>query len=212
MRTLFFVVCGLLSFAWWSAEAAVLQVNGSGILTGALRVDVGGDLFDVTFIDGACTSVFDGCNEDSDFDETSSSRALLMGQSLAEQVFIDSSLGLFDSEPSKTLGCEGTTFGFCFARIPHQVLSGVVRRAINVKNLTGLGGTQVFGGTFGSGLTSTSATFARFTPTVVPIPTALPLFGSTLFALTFFGYWLQKAAGVAGQHDGQRRSMTSIQG
>ena len=40
----------------------VLLVNGSGVLTGAHNVQVGGTLYDVMFVDGTCVDVFGGCD------------------------------------------------------------------------------------------------------------------------------------------------------
>ena len=45
-----------------SAQAANLSVNGSGLLTGANNVNVGGILYNVIFVDGSCIGLFDGCD------------------------------------------------------------------------------------------------------------------------------------------------------
>jgi hypothetical protein len=50
-----------------AAAAPTLQINGSGLLTGALNVDVGGTLSDVQFLEGPCFSLFNSCGV-SDFD------------------------------------------------------------------------------------------------------------------------------------------------
>ena len=54
------VVCTF-ALASQASTAAILQVNSFGILTGATEVDVGGTLYDVTFADGSCNSLFNGC-------------------------------------------------------------------------------------------------------------------------------------------------------
>jgi hypothetical protein len=50
----------------WAPHAAmatpVLQVNGSGILTGVDDVVVGGSDYNVSFADGTCASVFVVCD------------------------------------------------------------------------------------------------------------------------------------------------------
>lgn len=182
------VALGILMFAGiavggvapYAAYAATLQVNAAGVLTGALKVDVEGDLFDIVFVDGSCASVFSGCDTASDLDVTSSSRAVVIGAALRDQVFIDGALGAFDSDPTRTLGCSTTTFGFCQTLIPTEILSGVLRRAIFVKNEVGVGGTQVFGNTFGVDFSRGDITFARLTPSAVPLPPALPLMAAAL--------------------------------
>lgn len=180
--------CGL---AAWPAQAAMLQVNPSGVLTGALGVNVEGSLFDVRFVDGTCVSAFDGCNSLSDFDETSSSQALKLGQAMRDQVFVDDPLGDFDTDPSKTLGCESTSFGFCRAYIPYGIQAGVLRSAITVKNNVGVGGTQVSGGTIGSGFGGDSVTFARVSPSVVPAP---PAAAALLTAIGVFAWASRRRA------------------
>ncbi len=52
-----------------TANAVVLNVS-DGQFLGATGVDVGGTLYDVTFVDGTCITLFDGCNEIADFDFT----------------------------------------------------------------------------------------------------------------------------------------------
>lgn len=152
------------------ASAVVLQVNPQGVLTGANQVNVAGEFFDVRFVDGTCQSVFSGCNEDSDFDETSSSRLLTIVQSIQQQVFFDSSAGAFDSDPTKTLGCEDGTLGICVIRFPHQVQSGANRRAVYIQVNSGPNNDIVSGGVFGATYTSDFSTFARINPSTVPVP------------------------------------------
>lgn len=83
----------------------VLDVDANGQLLGASNVEVSGALYDVTFVDGTCTSVFNGCDDQADFVFTSSASAFAASQALLDDVFIDSALGMFDSEPSLTLLC-----------------------------------------------------------------------------------------------------------
>ena len=89
-----------------SAHHAILIVNGSGILTGATGVNVNGTLYDVTFVDGSCVSLFDGCDSVSDFDFSSADDAGDASQALLNQVFLDGPDGNFDSAPQElTFGC-----------------------------------------------------------------------------------------------------------
>lgn len=83
--------------------APTLTVIG-GILTGAERVDVNGTLYDVSFQDGSCISLFSGCDA-SKFAFSSSSQTLLASQALIDQVFLNGPLGAFDATPTLTRGC-----------------------------------------------------------------------------------------------------------
>ena len=108
-------------FLPWAANAALLQVNGSGQLTGATGVDVGGVSYDVSFIDGTCTSVYGSCM-DSSFTFNSSAQGLLAATALLDQVFVNSPLGAFHDNPSLTFGCTGP--GECYALVPYYSFSG----------------------------------------------------------------------------------------
>lgn len=88
------------------AGAATLVIDGTGQLTGATGVDVGGTLYDVTFRDGTCIALFDQCDQASDFTFTTSGDARAASHALLDQVFLDGPLGNFDSRPSLTQGCE----------------------------------------------------------------------------------------------------------
>lgn len=96
-------VVTILCLAPLMAQAsAVLQVNSAGKLTGALDVAINGFLYDVTFVDGSCNSVFNNCQS---MVFTSPEEATLARNALLDQVFIDGPLGQFDSVSNKTLGC-----------------------------------------------------------------------------------------------------------
>jgi hypothetical protein len=108
-----FLVSGLLAIAGLcflllissSASAATLNVVG-GQLLGASGVNVGGNLYDVEFLDGSCIALFDGCDSASDFTFNTSAEAVLASQSLLDQVFVDGVLGNFDTTPDLTVGIE----------------------------------------------------------------------------------------------------------
>lgn len=86
------------------ASSATLNLAG-GQLLGASNVDVGGTLYDVEFVDETCVVLFDGCDSEEDFEFQSEDDALLASQALMEQVFVDSELGLFDTDPELAAGC-----------------------------------------------------------------------------------------------------------
>lgn len=86
------------------ASAAVLQVNSSGILTGATGVSVGTKTYDVTFASGSCNTVFNNCSQ-SAFAFSTLTDVRLAGNALLSQVFINVPLGNFDSMTNKIFNC-----------------------------------------------------------------------------------------------------------
>jgi len=118
-RTLALLAVALLTGPM-AAHAVTLQINGDGILTGALDVKVGGALYNVQFLDGACISLFTGCdNATDDFAFTTLADALIAAQVLLDHVWVDTTLGEFDSHPELTNGCGG--FGLCIAISPYTI-------------------------------------------------------------------------------------------
>ena len=108
----------------------MLLVNGSGVLTGAQNVRVGGTLYDVMFVDGTCIDVFGGCDTGSDFTFATFEDAAAAANALLGQVFVDAPVGNFDGHPELTLGC--TDPSQCFAAIPTGITTagGVVFGAV----------------------------------------------------------------------------------
>lgn len=82
-------------------NAATLTVVGR-VLQGATNVLVGGSLYDVSFRDGTCLSLFDGCNEASDFTFQSAIAADAASAALLVQIF--GAGDIYDTNPSKTRG------------------------------------------------------------------------------------------------------------
>jgi hypothetical protein len=118
----------LITFALTSsADAATLLVNASGILTGATGVNVGGTLYDVEFVDGTCAAVFDGCDGFDDFAFGVAGSVIVVpdplaardaSEALLSQVFLNTALGDFDSQPALTFGC-GLEFAACDVLTPY---------------------------------------------------------------------------------------------
>lgn len=101
----------------------VLLVNANGVLTGAHNVQVGGTLYDVTFVDGTCVDVFGGCETASDFTFATFADAAAAASALLGQVFVDAPpVGNFDGHPELTLGC--TDPFQCSVAIPTEVSTG----------------------------------------------------------------------------------------
>jgi len=161
----------------------------SGELLGATAIEVAGyGTFDVSFQDGSCAELFSGCDELSDFPFTSYEQVRAASQALLDQVFIDSDLGLFDSTPALTRGCEDDNK--CIALIPYKFRDNWVmsKNLINANSegddehswTTNLGIEQSITG-------RSNSTFAIFTQVVqVPTPATALLFASALFALVSF--------------------------
>jgi len=99
------------------ASAAVLQVNSSGILTGAKNVLVQGKLYNVSFAEGSCISTFTGCDGNSDFTFSNLTSVIAAGDALLNQVFIDNGSNQFNSQTDKIFGCTNTAF--CYTFIPY---------------------------------------------------------------------------------------------
>jgi hypothetical protein len=86
-----------------------------GQLLGAFDVDLNGSLYDVTFVDGTCVGLFDGCDESSDFFFQDYASAEDASRALLDSVFSDiyqypHPLGTFDSDPGLTSGCSYSNY------------------------------------------------------------------------------------------------------
>lgn len=168
------------------SQAAILVVDGDGQLTGARNVNVNGTLFNVVFSDGPCTALFDGCNENSDFDFQNESDAVAAALALLDQVFLDVTEGLFDTIPGLTLGCEHPIE--CGANIPYQLFRDPQLSTVFIASASALNtvpppdgmGDALATGTIGGidvPLDRPTMVFARFTPiSPVPEPGTLALF------------------------------------
>lgn len=122
MKYVFGIAAATLLLSPVPATSATLIVNGSGQLSGANDVDIGGTLYDVRFEDGSCAGVFSGCDDAGDFD-FDNAVGLIAAQALVDQVFLDSAQGLFDSRPDLTSGCGHPNL--CYTYIPTSSGKGV---------------------------------------------------------------------------------------
>lgn len=195
-------VCLVAGLGLGTASAAVLQVNGSGILTGATGVVVNGQFYNVSFQEGSCGSLFSGCDSPSDFfftDRTvalSASRALAASRALLGQVFLDVPAGAFDTNDALTFGCAKHTFPACDALTPYASkpflgpLSSTFEYAFAENNVSEA---EDFAGAGPSELISSSSirepafVFAIWTPgsaPTVPAPGSVALLTAGLLALS----------------------------
>lgn len=97
-----FILLCLYAASSWSV---ILDVR-NGLLHGAQEIQVGSQLLDVSFQEGTCIGLFDGCDETSDFFFSDITTAHDANLALLNQVFVDTAAGLFDSIQTLTFGCE----------------------------------------------------------------------------------------------------------
>jgi hypothetical protein len=161
------------------ANAATLLVSNNE-LVGATGVNIGGTLYNVSFVEGTCASVYGSCAS-SNFDFTTQASALLAAQSLLDQVFLDIPGGQFDSLSELTYGCELMERRTnCAPLIPYstEVLSTPsgpfpvinVARAVNVDGVDDPGVFVTDAADFVDTSTIPNAVWARFTVSPVPEP------------------------------------------
>src|SRR5258705_14007916 len=101
LKTIRWCFLGLsMAFAQAHAVPTLITDVGTGKLLGADRVDVGGTLYDVRFVDGTCFTLYSECDAVADFPFTGGA-VNLASQALLDQVLI----GAFDADPALTSGC-----------------------------------------------------------------------------------------------------------
>ena len=174
------IICG--SFLWAglqgnAAAAPVLQIDPNGILTGALGVNVSGTLYNVSFVDGSCNSVFNGCSDGS-FTFSTALDAAAASLAILNDILIDRPGHLFDTIPDLTRGC--TFPGQCLIFTPSFILGGTsfvqasgvlnsFNNAIDRVGVNNIPSTLDF-------LPDTKRTWAVWSvPQTVPLPPAFPL-------------------------------------
>jgi len=171
---------------------AVLNIQ-NGILFGATGVDVNGVLYDVSFQDGTCPELYNGCDQDSDFPFSNPQNDVTLGLAanlaLLDQVLIDSPLGAFDSAPELTNGCFATDG--CQLNTPLFLSQGGTGLGIlwifnrddnDVDTGTGSGGGSVAFDT-SIGFPDSNVYVIWSQSSAVPIPATIWLFGSGLLGL-----------------------------
>jgi len=203
----FSLAAGALLAASAPTQAATLLTDGNGKLTGASGVDVKGTLYDVSFLDGSCASLFSGCNEATDFQFTSLHTAKSAAQSLLDQVFV----GTYDKNPAATAGC--TWSAFCYTIVPFASIStGKVAfaSAVLAQN-TQYGGQDGLSAGFVDARTDTQVghwgrklNFAQFTPTTTPAVPEPATWAMLLLGFLGVGSAVRRRNGQ-GQQQGQAR-------
>ncbi|MGF1699537.1 PEP-CTERM sorting domain-containing protein [Photobacterium makurazakiensis] len=122
----------LILFSGAVSSTVIRNVDGTGQLLGASNVDVGGVLYDVEFVAGTCTDLFNGCDELSDFAFNTLPSAQLAVSALMDTVLIDTVDGLFDSDPSLTNGC--SAIPVCFILTPYEFINIATIKIVGVRN------------------------------------------------------------------------------
>jgi len=151
------------------AAAATATVNGSGQLTGATGVTVGGTTYTVTFVDGTCAGLFGGCDAVSDFTFQTQADAQAAAAALLAQVIVGTS---FDSAPGTTFGCIGGEV--CSMLIPFG-FSGTDFNSVATLNGVPNNSSAVFltaSPTAFDTSASTARVWALFAPSGVPEPSS----------------------------------------
>jgi hypothetical protein len=176
MQILRFTLCFITLSFCLNANTATLHVSG-GQLTGALGVEVNGSLYDVSFMEGSCNSLYANCTNFLFSDADSAEDA---AYALQHQVVT----GVYDNSPELIAGIEATTAGSIWT--PYKTVGTDVYFIYTHSGATGadnLLGASTFNRATDLS-TQTPYTYAVWSvASPVPVPAAAWLFGSALLGL-----------------------------
>lgn len=181
------------------AAAATIQVEG-GELVGATDLQAGDAIVDVSFVDGSCAEVFDGCDELSDFQQFENEFARSILEAIRDDVIVDGAAGAFDSNALLTRGCErgvrNLDFGCGFAlplvrtgNIGSDFIPGAVLGNLSA-GTSGIDKRISFGSVFQGNTTQAVwvvVSNIRTDVAAVPLPASLPMIAVALFAIGAIG-------------------------
>lgn len=159
------------------ADAATLTIS-DGLVTGATGVVVAGTSYDVVFADGSCSSVFGGCDSTAIFDFTTFEAAAAAASAL--RASFDS--GFRFPTTSGVVGCSASE-AQCFLSIPYLATDQIYYLAFAMLRPFDPPVTGSISGMTYQTRNDPDVTFARFSPSPVPLPSALPLLSAGLAAL-----------------------------
>lgn len=171
-RKIFAVAAAALSLSVAAPAAAAVTFNtdASSTLLGVSNVDVGGVLYNVTFVSGTCANAFTGCDANSDFNFTTLAQANLAAQALLSQVF--GTNNFWDQNAPYTNGCSADPYN-CYVLIPYAVSGSTVSAAFtfNWSESLGAGDTDHTGTvTLSPSATYSNGTYARFSLVNAAVP------------------------------------------
>lgn len=201
------ITMGIAFIGWTSSPAHSSTLNiQANILLGVNGLNVGGTNYNVLFVDNTCVVAFAGCSTNLNFDFQNQMDADAAAQALLNSI----SGSAFDAPPSQVFGLGSPSFGDVYIPYNHAVIAETDKFGAPTtrEEVTYAGFT--FPGTF-SGITYplTLITDRQITPIInlatnnfavyadftvvspVPVPAALPLFGSGLAIMGFIG-WRRK--------------------
>lgn len=181
-RTILLFLTALFLSVPGQSHAATYNMD-NGQLIGAFDVNVEGTSYDVVFGDGTCIDLFTGCDEPSDF-PFNESTAILASTALIEQVFNNGDN--FDLFPELTRGC---TYPLnCLVFTPYAISTSfpnsvLIKYALNASGSA----TDSIGNSsdlvYFDEVDHINATYAQWSivsPSAVPVPAAVWLFGTAL--------------------------------
>ncbi len=185
----FLIMVTVILFPVYAFAVTLNVVDGQ--LMGAKGINVNGAFYDVQFVDGTCLAVFDGCDQSSDFVFPSMPSAQAAAQALLDQVLLDGSSGMFDSDPALTNGMEILRLDIIGEIYTPYELSAF----FHVESASTLNSVNEFqdgvyigasvGRDFDTGPLTNTVTWAKWNVSAIPLPPSVLLFGSGMVLLGF---------------------------
>lgn len=179
------LVASLLYFTVTNAHSTmILNIDSGTTLVGVQNLNVNGTLYNVEFIRGTCFDVFGTCDGSATFVFSNEASALLAGQALLDQVFLDLVTGEnFDTEPDIYFAQGCGNYWLCESIIPYGANTSHVQGVVVINARPGWAGSA---GPDGTGLDSVSnvgtslvtgleTSYARFTLVEVSSPSVFIL-------------------------------------
>lgn len=187
LRSIF--LAAITFFATHTLAAVSWQFDSNGKLVSASGLVVGSGIYDVEFRDGSCVSIFDGCDQTSDFDFSNEASARSAASALLSQVLLDIPGYALDSEPTLTAGC--SLHIECFIVISYgsdpldpSLLLGAAADNTDTVAVDGILSGRMGGKTDDWSLPApfTDKVYARFTSQAIPEPGSMTLVALGLVA------------------------------